>query len=175
MRHKNRARKHITIDVVKAENCSEVVPENQDYKKFNEHLDRIDTTINASEKLIESRTYEIGAGGLVVSLTILSFLRDTENFPECGMIHTAIIWGLFTLCIILHYLSQFISKQSGKKISEIILKKMTCNEKYDDVELNKMQREKFLIVRIFNTITPIVLIIGIIWLISFTYYCLFRV
>ncbi|MBQ2243642.1 MAG: hypothetical protein II318_05440 [Bacteroidales bacterium] len=156
------------------EECDMVARANEDYKKFNEHLDRIDATINASENVIESRTYEIGAGGLVVSLTILSLLRDTEHFPECGMIHTAIIWGLFTLCIILHYLSQFASKCAAEKMSKIIILKIVSNEKYNDDEINKIQREKFLIVRIFNKITPIILIIGIVWLISFTYYCFFR-
>ena len=175
MKLKRKPNKHISIEVVKTENVREVLPENQDYKMFNEHLDRMDTTINDSEKLIESRTYEIGAGGLVLSITILSLLRDTEHFPVWGMIPTTIIWGLFTLCIILHYWSQFISKHSAEKISEIIHQKIQQNERYDDKELNAIQEEKFKKVNILNKIIPIILIFGIIALMTFTTYCFFRV
>ena len=143
MKLKRKPNKHISIEVVKTENVREVLPENQDYKMFNEHLDRMDTTINDSEKLIESRTYEIGAGGLVLSITILSLLRDTEHFPAWGMIPTTIIWGLFTLCIILHYWSHFISKHSAEKMSEFIHQKIQQNERYDDNELNAIQEKKF--------------------------------
>lgn len=175
MKLKRKPNKHISIEVVKTENVREVLPENQDYKMFNEHLDRMDTTINGSEKLIESRTYEIGAGGLVLSITILSLLRDTEHFPAWGMIPTTIIWGLFTLCIILHYWSQFISKHSAEKISEIIHQKIQQNERYDDKELNAIQEEKFKKVNILNKIIPIILIFCIIALMTFTTYCFFRV
>ena len=175
MKYKRKSNKHISIEVVKTENVREVSPENQDYNMFNEHLDRIDATINDSEKLIESRTYERGAGALVVSLTILSLLRDTEHFPEWGMIPTAIIWCLFTLCIILHYWSQFISKHSAEKMSEIIHLKIRQNEKYDDMELNTIQKKIFKKVSILNKIIPRILILGIIALMAFTIYCFFRV
>ena len=175
MRRKYRPRKHNANEVVKAEKGTEVLPGNQDYKMFNEHLDRMDATINDSEKLIESRTYEIGAGSLVVSLTVLSLLRDTEHFPAWGMIPTAIIWCLFTLCIILHYWSQFISKHSAEKMSEIIHQKIRQNEKYDDEKLNTIQKRIFKTVSIINKIIPRMLIFGIIVLMAFTIYCFFRV
>ncbi len=175
MKHKYRLRKQNVNEVVKIEKGTEVLLENQDYKMFNEHLDRTDATINDSEKLIESRTYEIGAGALVVSLTILSLLRDTEHFPAWGMIPTAVIWCLFTLCIILHYWSQFISKHSAEKMSEIIHQKIRQNEKYDDEELNTIQKKIFKTVSIINKIIPIMLILGIIALMAFTIYCFFIV
>lgn len=175
MKGSDMQRKQIAMEVNKTEINREVLPEKQDNKMFNEHLDRMDATINDSEKLIESRTYEIGAGALVASLTILSLLRDTEHFPEWGMIPTAIIWCLFTLCIILHYWSQFISKHSAEKMSEIIHLKIRQNEKYDDIELNTIQKKIFKKVSILNKIIPRMLILGIIALIAFTIYCFFRV
>ena len=47
------------MEVDKTEIDREVLPENQDNKMFNEHLDRMDATINNSEELIEKGTQEL--------------------------------------------------------------------------------------------------------------------
>lgn len=174
MRHRHPRTKQIVRVVIDNNQANESSYKDEDYEKFNEQLDRLDETIGASEDLIESRTFEIAAGGLTVSLTILSLLRDTEYFPENGMILTCIIWGIFTLSILLHYYSQFASKRSSEKMSAIIHKKIQNREKYDCDELNKTQNQKIRIVKILNIITPFLLSIGIILLIGFTCYCFIR-
>ena len=174
MRHRHPHTKHIVKVVIENSQAKESPNTNEDYEKFNEQLDRLDETIGASEDLIESRTFEIAAGGLTISLTILSLLRDTEYFPENGMILTCIIWGIFTLSILLHYFSQFAAKRSSEKVSAIIHKKIKNREKYDSDELNMIQNQKIRIVCILNKITPFLLSLGIILLISFTCYCFFK-
>ena len=52
-----------------------------DKENYGRYLDSIDNTISASEQLIESRTFEIASGGLILSLTILSILKDSDSFP----------------------------------------------------------------------------------------------
>ena len=74
MRGEIRYIKQVINVVVDKTDKKDVPPSNEEYNKFNEQLDRIDATINASEDLIESRTFEIAAGSLVLSLTILSLL-----------------------------------------------------------------------------------------------------
>ena len=143
----------------------------EEYNQFNEQLDRIDATISASEDLIESRTFEIAAGSLVLSLTILSFLRDSEHFPDWGMYPTITIWGIFTMSILLHYWSQFAARKAALRISETIHEKMKLSAKYDDCELNDLQVQEFRLVNKLNAITPWLLTIGIILLIAFTCYC----
>ena len=170
MRSKHTYGKH-TIKVIIQKEDDDASNRNPDNKGFNDQLDRIDSTIEASEDLIESRTFEIASGGLIVSLTILSLLRDSDHFPDGGMIPTIVIWSIFTLCILLLYASQFLAKHSSEQMSEIIIKKMTNGEKYDHEELNEMQYKKHIYVRILNTLTPILLIIGVISLIVFTSYC----
>lgn len=170
MRFKHSHTKHeikVIIEKAKEDDASN----DNDFKGFNDQLDRIDTTIEASENLIENRTFEIASGGLIVSLTILSLLRDSHHFPEWGMYPTIAIWGIFTLSILAHYWSQFASKQSSERMSSIILMKMRNGDKFDPDELNKKQEEELWFVRILNKITPILLVIGVISLIVFTSYC----
>lgn len=170
MRFKQTPGKHV-IKVIIQKNNDDESKSNRDNTGFNDQLDRIDSTIDASEDLIESRTFEIASGGLIVSLTILSLLRDSEHFPDWGMTPTIVIWGIFTLCILLHYASQFLAKHSSEQMSKIIIKKMNNGEKYNHEELNEMQYKKHVYVRILNTLTPILLVIGVISLIVFTSYC----
>lgn len=59
-------RKEVIIIINKNDETDTIDDSNN---KFNEQLDRLDATIDASEDLIESRTFEIAAGGLVLSLT----------------------------------------------------------------------------------------------------------
>ena len=49
--------------------------------------------------------------------------------------------------------------------------KIYNGEKYNHEELNEMQYKKHVYVRILNTLTPILLVIGVISLIVFTSYC----
>ena len=60
-------------------------------------------------------------------------------------------------------------------MSEIIHQKIRQNEKYDDEELNTIQKKIFKTVSIINKIIPIMLILGIIALMAFTIYCFFIV
>lgn len=170
MRFKHSHTKHeikVIIEKAKVDEASN----NNDFKGFNDQLDRLDTTIEASENLIESRTFEIASGGLIASLTILSLLRDSHHFPEWGMYPTIAIWGIFTLSILVHYWSQFAAKRASERMSGIIMKKMKNGEKYDPDELNEKQDGELWFVRILNRITPILLVIGVISLIVFTSYC----
>ena len=143
----------------------------EEYDQFNEQLDRIDATISASEDLIESRTFEIAAGSLVLSLTILSLLRDYEYYPDWGIYPTITIWVIFTISILLHYWSQFAARKAALRTSEAIREKMRRSEKYDDCELNYLQNQEFSLVNKLNAVTPWLLTIGIILLIAFTCYC----
>lgn len=170
MRFKHPHTKH-EIKVIIEKTKEDDTSNNDDFKGFNDQLDRIDTTIESSENLIESRTFEIASGGLIVSLTLLSLLRDSHHFPEWGMYPTIIIWGLFTGCILLHYWSQFAAKRAAERMSGIILKKMKEGEKYDPDVLNEKQNEELWFVQILNKLTPILLVMGVISLIVFTSYC----
>lgn len=165
--------KQVINVVVDKTDKKDVPPSNEEYNKFNEQLDRIDATISASEDLIESRTFEIAAGSLVLSLTILSLLRDSEHFPDWGMYPTTTIWVIFTISILLHYWSQFAARKAALRISETIREKMKLSAKYDDCELNDLQDQEFRLVNKLNAITPRLLTIGIILLIAFTCYCFF--
>ena len=165
-------RKEVRIIINKNEETDTI---DDGYNKFNEQLDRLDATIDASEDLIESRTFEIAAGGLVLSLTILSLLRDTKHFHDWGMYPTAVIWAIFTIGILLNYGSQFVSKNSAIRVSKIIHTKMNRSEVYDEVQLNDMQEKEFKSVKLINHITTWLLVLGILLLISFTCYCFFQV
>jgi len=175
MRGEIRYIKQVVNVIVEKTEENDVPHSNEDYNKFNEQLDRIDATISASEDLIESRTFEMAAGSLVLSLTILSLLRESECFPSWGMYPTSIIWAIFTISILLHYWSQFMARKAAIRISETIRKKMKLAEKYDDEELNYLQDQEFRLVNIFNAIIPRLLTIGIVLLIAFTCYCFFRI
>ena len=115
----------------------------------------------------------MAAGSLVLSLTILSLLRESECFPSWGMYPTSIIWAIFTISILLHYWSQFAARKAALRISETIREKMKLSAKYDDCELNDLQDQEFRLVNKLNAITPWLLTIGIILLIAFTCYCFF--
>ena len=78
MRFKHSHTKHeikVIIEKAKEDEASN----NNDFKGFNDQLDRLDTTIEASENLIESRTFEIASGGLIASLTILSLFLNVPD------------------------------------------------------------------------------------------------
>lgn len=145
--------------------------EMNDKENYARYLDSIDNTISASEQLIESRTFEIASGGLILSLTILSILKDSGSFPTWGIIPSSIIWTTFTLSIILHYWSQFKAKQAAEKNRVKVTEKLKDGCKYNSDELCKDQYDLEKPVRILNKVVAYLLVFGIFLLISFTIIC----
>ena len=148
------------------------VTEDPNYNLLKEDFKSKQDTVDESSTLIENRTYEIASGGLALSLTVLSYLDTKGRVPEGWRWMPIVIWICFTICIILHYWSHFVSRRSAERTRDKIGKMIREAENYDAERINSVAYKEERYLRIINILTPTFLMLGVIGLISFTSVCI---
>ena len=83
-----------------------------------------------------------------------------------------VIWICFTICIILHYWSHFVSRRSAERTRDKIGKMIREAENYDAERINSFANKEERFLRVINILTPAFLMLGVIGLISFTSVCI---
>ncbi len=145
-----------------------------DLKLLQEQFDSLQKTIDDGNTIIENRHFEISAGGLVLSLTILSLLSSLNKLPSNYEWVSILIWSFFTISILLHYFSQFISVCSARKLQNNVAEMIRKNQKYDDIELGLKYNEAQKGLRVVNVLTFVFMLLGILGLTVYTGVCIMK-
>lgn len=167
----HRDKKQIKIVVDNPQQDSNV-PEECDYNLLKGEFNSKQDTVDESSTMIENRTFEISSGGLVLSLTVLSFLDTHNRLPEGWSWMSIAIWICFTICIILHYWSHYVSKRSAERTRDKIGLMIREDAKYDAEKINGIANKEERSLRVINILTPLFLMLGVIGLITFTSICI---
>ncbi len=129
-------------------------------------------TVDESATMIENRTFEIASGGLVLSLTVLSFLSSKNKLPVGWEWISVLILSLFTISILLHYLSHFVSKHNAELLRDHVGNQIRSGANYNERNLNNVRIKQESFLRILNIVVPIILVASVIVLIVFTSFCI---
>ena len=143
-----------------------------DVDRLSEEFHSKQDTVDESATMIENRTFEIASGGLVLSMTVVSFFSSKEKLPIGWEWMSIVIISIFSFCILLHYWSHYISKHNAEVLRDRIGNQIRSGEPYDEQRLNDERSKQECFLQILNIIIPIVLIIGVISLIIFTSFCI---
>ncbi len=161
------------INIVKVtEHQDSTDPDMSNYDRLKEDYKSKQDTVDESSTMIENRTFEIASGGLVLSLTVLSFLDTHNRLPDGWSWMSIVIWSFFTLCIILHYWSHYASKRSAERTRDQIGKMISQGEEYNAQRINEVAYKDGKCLRVINFLTPLFLMLGVVGLVVFTSVCI---
>lgn len=166
-----REKRQINIVNVNPQHDSNM-PRESDYDLLKDEFNSKQDTVDESSTMIEDRTFEIASGGLVLSLTVLSFLDTHHRLPEGWGWMSVVIWIAFTLCILFHFWSHYVSKHSAERTRDRIGEMMRKGEKYDSQKIDDIANTESHLLRVINYLIPLFLILGIIGLVAFTSVCI---
>lgn len=147
-------------------------PEENNYNLLKDEFNSKQDTVDESSTMIENRTFEIASGGLVLSLTVLSFLDTHNRLPEGWRWMSVAIWTAFTLCILFHFWSHYVARHSAERTRDQIGEMMRKGEKYDAQRIDDIANKESRLLRFINFLTPLCLMLGIIGLVAFTSVCI---
>lgn len=130
---------------------------------------RLEKQRQDSENIWEDRTYQLSAGGLSLTFAVFSFLmsQSGDNHFNWPM---GIIWGVFTLCIVVNYISHRISISNFSKYIKMLEDDRIGEKKYDERVLIERYRCGDNIVSILNSFTEILLVGNIVFTVIYALY-----
>lgn len=145
--------------------------EEKSHPLLQSEIDKLLQTIHDGQSIIESRNYEIAAGGLALSLTVLSLSYSLGKLPVGSEWAVVSIWGVFTLCILIHYISQHLSVRILSKLRDNIADLIHNRAEYNEDAIASMYRDESRILRAANKLNAVLLVIGILALTFYASYC----
>ena len=135
--------------------------------KLVEGWKQTEKAIDENATLLSERTYSLGAGGLALSFTVVSFI-----IGEGGRAidwQAPVIWGLFLCCILADTISIIYAKRKAEKLEFFFRKKVNSGETMTEVEVNAMIDAANKGIRLFNIIVFSSLVVAIIWAAMYSY------
>lgn len=134
---------------------------------YKDEYNRLEQQREDSENIWEDRTYQLSAGGLTLTFAIFSFLMkqgDDIHFTW----QMGVIWGIFTLCLVVNYISHRVSISNYVDYIEKLEDERNSGQKYDERVLTERYRCGDNRVNSLNHITEFLLIANIIFTVSYT-------
>lgn len=141
-----------------------------DDKSYDSYLDeykRLDKLRDDSEDLWEARTYQLSAGGLSLTFAIFSFLMS-KGEKVCFEWPMAVIWSVYTFCILLNYISHRVSICNIEKNIDLLNNDRNRGKAYDEDVLIERYRCGDKLVNYINHFTEYGLIINIIFTVIYS-------
>lgn len=139
--------------------------------KLVEGWQKTEKAIDENAALLSERTYSLGAGGLALSFTVISFIIGEGKVSLDWQ--APVIWGLFLICILADTHSYFYAKSKAEKLELLFRNKVDKGEKMSAAEVNSMIDKANKGVRLYNTIVFWTLIVAIVWAAAYSY-CLLK-
>lgn len=163
---------HKIVKQEKGENTSQetVSPRGISEDSFDAYKDdhkRLEALRDETETIWEDRTYQLSAGGLSLTFAVFSFLMKGQNGVQFHY-PMAMIWGGFTFCLLINYLSHHISKIVFLKLQDSLYFDREKGLEYDEDRLRARYEKSSRILNLMNNSTSIVLVFTIILTIVYT-------
>ena len=154
--------------IIRQEKEKDVDQESSDsFDAYKEEYDRLEALRDETENLWEERTYQMSVGGLSLTFAVFSFLMSGNNSIDFQW-PMAVIWGVYTVCLLINYLSHHISKHNFLKLQESLSDDKDNGLEYDENRLIVRYKKTDKVLIILNTITEVLLILNIIFTVFYT-------
>lgn len=125
----------------------------------NNEEDLLQDLITKSEVEFEKKILYIGAGALLLSLTLIDKVISLEGSEDVGFLVTG--WCCLVLTLLINLLSHLISKiHLRKAVKEI-------QDKIDITTRQKSHRKRLIIIESINWISVVCLIVGVSMVVAF--------
>lgn len=135
--------------------------------KLIEGCEKTAKAIDENATLLSERTFSLGAGGLALSFTVISFIIS-EGKASLNWQAPA-IWGLFLVCILADTYSIIYAKRKGEELESTFSEKVNRGETMTANEVNRMIDATNTGIRRFNSIVFYLLVVAIIWAAAYSY------
>lgn len=152
----------------------ELTEESSSYESYIKEHDRLEQLRQDSETIWEERTYQLSAGGLSLTFAIFSFLMNREGDKVCFEWPMAVIWGIYTCCLVANYISHRVSISNFSKYIEMLDEEGKGNIDYDDRVLAERYKSGDKLVRSINSITECLLVVNIIFTVIYSIYYFYK-
>ena len=138
-----------------------------DYEKLQKEFDRQGQIAHQCEMLIEKRIYELSAGGLATSIAAFSLI-GMDKLTHVWV--TCVIWGLFSFCLIIHFISHQLALKKAYARQNFIKIKIKEKEPYDSEQLSFIYEHFDKPIVIINKITSFLLFLALLTTIFYISY-----
>ena len=138
-----------------------------DNKSYKDEFDRLEKLRDDSENLWEARTYQLAAGGLSLTFAVFSFLMGKSD-KVCFEWPMAVIWGVYTLCILANYISHRVSIRNFENYIKSLNNDSLLGKVYDERVLMERYKSGDKIVKCLNIITEWGLILNVIFTVVYS-------
>lgn len=154
--------------VIRQEKDKEATQELTDnsFDSYKEEYERLEALRDETENIWEERTYQMSVGGLSLTFAVFSFLMSGNDGIDFQW-PMAVIWGVYTICLLINYLSHHISRRNFLKLQESLFDDREKGLEYDEKRLLE-RYEKTDKVNVLNIITEVLLILNIISTVVYT-------
>lgn len=136
-------------------------------KSYNKEYDRLEKQREDSENIWEDRTYQLSAGGLSLTFAVFSFLMKQDNSIRFTW-EMGVIWGGYTLCLILNYISHRMSISNFVDYIDMLEDDRNSGKKYDERVLAERYINGSSCLNKINHFTEYLLILNIVVTIIYT-------
>ena len=148
--------------------------DNSSYDSYREEQNRLEQLRQDSETIWENRTYQLSAGGLSLTFAVFSFLMNKGGANISFEWPMAVIWGIYTFCLVVNYISHRVSILNFSKYIEMLIDDRNGNEIYDERVLTERYKCGDKLVSILNSSTEFLLVANIIFTVVYfvCYFCI---
>lgn len=140
-----------------------------DYEQHLEVVNRIEETRKESWDYVEKRLYAIATGTLALSITLLTLNIEQGAHISCPKLIVA-SWICLVSSIILNFVSHIISYINTGLARNRIFDKIEQNKRYDPKCINKIIYKYNSLTVVFNVLSIIILLAGVIGVLLFYIY-----
>lgn len=153
------------------QNQKEITEEDKSsYDSYIDEQKRLEILRQDSETIWEERTYQLSAGGLSLTFAIFSFLMNRGGDKVCFEWPMAVIWGIYTCCLVANYISHRVSISNFSKYIAMLAEERKGNKDYDERVLAERYKCGDKLVRFINSLTECLLVVNIIFTVIYSIY-----
>ena len=144
--------------------------DNSSYNSYTDEYRRLEQQRQDSESIWEERTYQLSAGGLSLTFAVFSFLINKDGFNKSFEWPMAVIWSIYTLCLVFNYISHRVSISNFSKYIAMLEGDRNGNKVYDERVLAERYNTGDKLINFLNSSTEISLITNIIFTVVYSFY-----
>lgn len=137
------------------------------FDAYKEEYERLEALRDEAENIWEDRTYQMAAGGLSLTFAVFSFLMSGYGGIDFQW-PMAVIWGVYTICLLINYMSQHISKNNFLKLQESLSDDREKHLEYNENRLIVRYEKTDKVLNVLNITTEVLLILNIISTVIYT-------
>lgn len=137
------------------------------FDAYKEEHARLEALRDEAENIWEDRTYQMSAGGLSLTFAVFSFLMSGKDGMHFQW-PMAVIWGFYTICLLINYLSHHISKHNFLKLQESLFDEREKGLEYDEKRILERYEKTDKVLNVLNIITEVLLILNIVSTVVYT-------